>query len=259
MCVLICETGKEVTERCVTLDHAPARNHKETRCLAQDVRVQLHTYAIARLKPVLRSGLLAGTACSSSLGGFFSRMNSEWRPARGWAPVVVVGAVDLDPWFHKVDAFDAVPADNHGHHDAWIEVRSVCAEKGGAIYALHGTVHPKPEDLRVLEILACGKAGSRHQPRVYRHRRAQKMFKPRVPVVATKLSDFFFKRCCVIICHRDSCSKCVQILCDWQTRKRKTQTQLLLLWTTIISARKRLASVGHLSEVIHNFFSDTCI
>ena len=66
----------------------------------------------------------------------------------------VVGAVDLDPWFHEVHACDAVPADDHGHHDAWTELRSVCAEKIGAVHALPGAVHPKPEVLRVLEILA---------------------------------------------------------------------------------------------------------
>ena len=66
----------------------------------------------------------------------------------------VVGAVDLHSWFHKVHACDATPANDHGYHDAWIELRSVCAEKGGAVHALPGAVHPMPEVLRVLEILA---------------------------------------------------------------------------------------------------------
>ena len=66
----------------------------------------------------------------------------------------VVGTVDFDPWFRKVHACDAIPSNDHGHHDAWIELRPVCAEKIGAVHALPGAVHPTPEVLRVLEILA---------------------------------------------------------------------------------------------------------
>ena len=56
----------------------------------------------------------------------------------------VVGAVDLNPWFHKVHACDAIPSSDHGHHDTWIELGPVCAEKGGAVHALPGAVHPIP-------------------------------------------------------------------------------------------------------------------
>ena len=63
----------------------------------------------------------------------------------------VVGTVD---WFQKVHACDASPSNDHGHHDTWIELRPVYAEKIGAVHALSGAVHPMPEVLRVLEILA---------------------------------------------------------------------------------------------------------
>ena len=55
----------------------------------------------------------------------------------------VAGTVDLDPWLHKVHACDAIPFNDHA-----------TAEKIGAVRALSGSVHPIPEILRLLEILA---------------------------------------------------------------------------------------------------------
>ena len=48
----------------------------------------------------------------------------------------VVSTVDLDPWFHKVHPCDAIPSYDHCHHDTWIELRPVFAEKIGAVHAL---------------------------------------------------------------------------------------------------------------------------
>ena len=54
----------------------------------------------------------------------------------------VVGTADLDPWFHKPHACDAIPVNDHGHHDAWIELRPVCVEKIGGVHALPGCGPP---------------------------------------------------------------------------------------------------------------------
>ena len=39
----------------------------------------------------------------------------------------VEGTVDLDPWFHKGHACDAIPTNDHGHHDTWTET-CLCGE-----------------------------------------------------------------------------------------------------------------------------------
>ena len=173
-------------------DGTPDLLERQTEGLAQDVRAELHTCAIARLEPVLdglpqviiahveiwaarwhRKQLLvirlvqpnelasggrhvAGRVVCVEviLLGRRKIREDAWPIALLQHVFAVVGAVDLDSWFHKVHACDAIPANDHGHHDAWIELRSVCAEKGGAVHALPGAVHPMPEVLRVLEILA---------------------------------------------------------------------------------------------------------
>ena len=161
-------------------------------CMTSKSLAELHTCAIARLEPVLdglpqviiahveiraarwhRKQLLivrlvqpdelasggrhvAGRVVRVEVIWFVRRKIREdaWPIALLQHVFAVEGAVDLDSWFHKVHACDAVPANDHGHHDAWVELRSVCAEKIGALHALSGAVDPKPEVLRVLEILA---------------------------------------------------------------------------------------------------------
>ena len=173
-------------------DGTPDLLERQTEGLAQDVRAELHACVIAWLEPVLdglpqviiahveiwaarwhRKQLLIvrlvqpnELACGGRhVAGRVVRVEvillvrrkireDAWPIALLQHVFAVVGAVDLDSWFHKVHACDAIPANDHGHHDAWIELRSVCAEKGGAVHAFPGAVHPMPEVLRVLEILA---------------------------------------------------------------------------------------------------------
>ena len=64
----------------------------------------------------------------------------------------VVGAVDLDSWFHKVHACDAIPANDHGHHDAWIELR--CFPPSHSSSASGWWFRSSTRDFRTLQLSA---------------------------------------------------------------------------------------------------------